>query len=87
MYAVTTAPLVNKALQSFSLVIGVLESPIFKAVQTEARPRSLARPPGTRSPALRHPCPNADLQQSPWLPSRLPGNKMGITDLCHLTGV
>ena len=79
---------INKALQSFNLLIRILKSPIFKAVQTEARQPRLARLPGTRSPASEgFPDSVRDLRQSAQLCLRCLGNKMGVTDLRHLTGM
>ena len=76
---------INKALQSFNLLIRIPESLIFKAVQTEARQPSL---PGTQSPASEGaPDSVRDLRQSASLYLSCLGNKMGITDLRHLTGV
>lgn len=76
---------INKALHSFNLLIRILKSPIFKAVQTEARQPRL---PGTRSPASEgFPDSVRDLRQSAQLYLGCLGNKMGVTALDHLTGV
>ena len=61
---------INKALQSFNLLIRIPESLIFKAVQTEARQPSL---PGTQSPASEGAPDSVRRKQSPIITRHLHG--------------